>query len=104
MTQQEFDKTIEQLNNLADGIVARKRPDYTRENTDVLANFKESASMAGITPLQAWMVHMHKQFSALSRYVKNPTCNPSEPITDRFADLRNYLQLGYAIYEESNNV
>lgn len=100
MTQPEFDALIASLNDHADSIVARKRPDYTRENVDVLANFKETAEMAGITPLQCWMVHFYKQFSAIARAVKNPESTPSEPLKDRFADMWNYLQLGWALLRE----
>lgn len=101
MTQNIFDQHIEQLNDLADSIVSAKRPDYTRENPDILANFKETADFCGITPMQAWGVHFFKQFSAVMRMVKNPDGTPSESLDSRFADLRNYLQLGYAIYKEA---
>lgn len=100
MTTKEFDEIILNLNNRADAIVSAKRPDYTQESSDVLANFKEAALAAGISPLQVWLVHFHKQYSAVARYVKNPDCTPSEPLTDRFADLRNYLQLGYALLND----
>jgi hypothetical protein len=100
MTLEEFDKVAASLNDLADQIVVKKRPDYTQQDTDVLANFKRAAHDAGITPLQAWLVHFQKQYSAVARYVANPTCEPSESITSRFADLRNYLQLGFALYNE----
>jgi hypothetical protein len=100
MNKETFNKVVNQLNELGDQIVGAKRPDYTRESDDVLQNFKESAREAGITPMQAWLVHFHKQYSAIARFVKNPECTPSEPIPQRFADLRNYLQLGYGIYRE----
>lgn len=100
MNQNIFDSLANELNSHADLIIAAKRPDYTRENTDVLANFKETADFCGITPLQAWLVHFYKQFSAVARYVKTPTATPSESIDSRFADLRNYLQLGYALHKE----
>lgn len=97
MTAEDFNKLVKQLEAVADGIVAAKRPDYTQESDDVLQNFKDAAALAGITPLQAWMVHFQKQFSAIARYVKNPACKPSETIESRFADLRNYLHLGYGL-------
>jgi len=100
MTQTIFNTYINDLNSFADSIVAAKRPDYTRENTDVLSNFKETAAFCGITPLQAWLVHFYKQFSAVARFVKNPDATPSESLDSRFADMRNYLQLGYAILKE----
>lgn len=101
MTQTEYDIAVQELTVLADGIVKAKRPDYTRESPDVLSNFKVSGDMAGITPLQAWAVHYYKQMSAIFRFAKNPTCNPSEPIASRFADARNYIDLGYALYRDT---
>lgn len=104
MNSTEFNKVVKQLNDTADTIVSQKRPDYTRQSSDVLNNFKEAAEMAGITPLQAWMVHFQKQFSAISRFVANDDCQPSEPIESRFADLRNYLHLGYALFLEFQQI
>lgn len=101
MTQTEFDQTTDGLTRHADSIIDAKRCDYTEQNVDVLHNFKASAVAAGITPLQAWLVHWHKQSSAVSRFIKNPSIPPSEPMLSRFADLRNYLQLGYALMVES---
>ena len=101
MTQTEFDSLVAYLNDHANRIVAAKRPDYTQESDDVLQNFKDAAAQAGITPLQVWLVHFHKQYSAVARFAKNPSCSPSEPIINRFADLRNYLQLGFALYTET---
>lgn len=100
MTSQEFNKVVNQLDETANQIVSVKRPDYTRESADVLQNFKDAAEQAGILPLQAWLIHFYKQYSAIARFIKNPQCTPSETIDSRFADLRNYLQLGYALYKE----
>lgn len=97
-----FEDTIQILNDHADKIVAKKRPDYTQESVDVLANFKNAAQEAGITPMQAWLVHFHKQYSAVARYVKHPNADVSEPMIDRFADLRNYLQLGFALMRDES--
>lgn len=95
-----YDQITTQLNSLANDIAASKRPDYTQESVDVLSNFKESARNAGITPLQAWLVHFHKQFSAVARHIANPSSTPSESIESRFCDLKNYIELGYALFRE----
>lgn len=100
MTQIEFNQSTDELTRHADAIIDAKRCDYTEQNVDVLHNFKASAVAAGIAPLQAWLVHWHKQSSAVSRFIKNPSIPPSEPMLSRFADLRNYLQLGYALMVE----
>ena len=101
MTSVEYEHLAEELTRTAASIASAKRPDYTQESSDVLANFKDAARDAGIRPLQAWLVHFQKQYSAVARYVKNPQGSPSETILSRFADLRNYLELGYALYAES---
>lgn len=100
MTQQEFDETVGSMHQYAADIVRQKRPDYTQESSDVLANFLTAAHDAGITPLQAWLVHFQKQYSAVARFVKNPTAIPSEPMIGRFGDLRNYIDLGFALMTE----
>lgn len=100
MTQKEFDELVREMHLLADSIVNAKRPDYTQGNADVLHNFRQAAEGAGISPLQAWFVHFHKQFSAVAKAAKSPFTPRSEPIANRFADLRNYLDLGYALFAE----
>lgn len=101
MLQSEFDETIQILNDYANKIVEKKRPDYTQEHIDVLHNFKQAALAAGITPMQAWLVHFHKQYSAVAKWVKSPKKDVSEPMVDRFADLRNYIYLGFALMQET---
>lgn len=103
MNAQDFDLCVADLHAHADGIAKSKRPDYTQESEDVLANFKNAARDVGITPMQAWLVHFQKQYSAIARYIKNPSGTPSEPIKSRFADLRNYLDLGHCLVMEENN-
>jgi hypothetical protein len=100
MTATVFDEVTESLHRNAGSIAARKRPDYTQESADVLANFKDAARDAGITPMQAWLIHFQKQYSAIARHVKNPQGIPSESILSRFADLLNYIDLGHALYVE----
>lgn len=104
MKTKEYNRLVANMHARAESIMRRKRPDYTQANSDVLANFKNAAKDAGITPLQAWLVHFQKQYSAVARFVKDPTCNPSEPLIDRFADLRNYLDLGFALTLETEEV
>jgi hypothetical protein len=101
MTQNTFEQHTINLDSLADSIVQAKRPEYTRDSPDVLSNFKETAAFCGITPMQVWGVHFFKHFSAIMRMVKNPTGIPSESLDSRFADLRNYVRLGYAVGKET---
>jgi hypothetical protein len=94
---------IEHCNLISDS----KRPDYTQMSADILANFKDAARDAGITPMQAWLVHFQKQYSAVARFIKTQGKEgapaPSESITSRFADLYNYILLGHALYRESEH-
>jgi len=96
----EFDLSVGQLNRLCASIVDAKRPEYTEGNVDVLYNFKQVAAEAGVTPLQVWYTYFRKHIASLARFAANPTGSFSEPIPSRFADAKNYLDLGFAIYQE----
>lgn len=99
-----FEKHCNDLKEIADQIVAAKRPDYTQGNPDVLHNFKAAAERAGITPLQAWLVHFEKQYSAICKMVKDPNGRFSESAQSRFADLHNYLFLGWGLVNETTEL
>ncbi len=83
MTQTEFDKLVKQLNDYSFDIMVSKRPEYTNEDTDVLANFKSTAER-----LETYA------------HLKNANLKKSEPIHSRFADVINYCYLGYALFVE----
>lgn len=100
MTQEQFDIVVGMLNAEAGAVSDAKRPDYTIGNQDVLHNFKETARIAGITPLQAWLVHFYKHTSAVAKFVQRPYEPTSEPMHLRFVDLKNYIELGFALYKE----
>ena len=104
MNAEQFDKLRKELADLSESIAAAKSPDYTQGNVDVLANFKKAAEEAGITPLQSWLVHFHKHYSAILRAAKNTSATPSEPVICRFADLRNYLDLGLALFADTTDL
>lgn len=84
----------------ADRVLLSKGRDYTKGSQDRLANFKNSGSDAGITPLQAWLVFYNKHHSAICSYIKSGGQNESEPIFGRFVDALNYLRLGWALVKE----
>ena len=99
MNSKEFERRCEELNSLAESIAKDKRPAYSmNKGSDVTANFKRAASAVGITPLQAWGTHMEKQVSGIMTYIK--TGAESEPVETRFADVMNYLYLGFALLYE----
>jgi hypothetical protein len=102
MTQEQFNEAYDTLYNHAMSIREAKQPEYTLENKDILNNFKESARRAGVTPLQVWSIFFDKQLSSIQAHIKNPDLKPAEPLSSRFADLYNYLLLGYCLFQEKN--
>ena len=102
MTQEQFNEAYDTLYNHAMSIREAKQPEYTLESADILNNFKESAKRAGVTPLQVWSIFFDKQLSSIHAHIKNPDLKPAEPLSSRFADLYNYLLLGYCLFQEKN--
>lgn len=100
MTQEEFNWKIIYLMEAGDEIRLAKQPEYTLENVDVLNNFKQSAIRAGVSPMQVWSIFFDKQLSSIQAHIKNPNLVQAEPLDSRWADLYNYLLLGFALYKE----
>jgi hypothetical protein len=103
LTQKDYDSLSEKLIGLASSIENAKRPEYTNNSVDVLRNFKQCGVEAGVSAEQAWIVYAKKHWDAIRTNMMNPNQNLSEPIEGRFADLINYLKLGYALYIERQN-
>ena len=101
MRKQEYDQFIKDLTENRTGISSAKRKDYTRGDKDVLKNFKQVAEYTGLDPLEVWMVYASKHWDSICSYIKNGT--ESEPIRERYCDLLNYLELGYALIKEQQN-
>ena len=102
MNTEEFVKSCKELDSIASHIAEAKRPAYSQnEGTDITANFKRGAEAAGIEPLQAWLVHFEKQYSGIATYIR--TGQQSEPIESRFADVLNYLYLGFSLLKDSKS-
>lgn len=101
MNQQRFDELLKTFHQYCDDIVQAKRPAYTSQDADVLINFKNAARDAGTTPIQAWFVLFNKHISAISSFVKDPHCPQAEAMVGRFADAKNYIDLGYALFREA---
>lgn len=101
MTQKEFYNTVTNLYESASEIREAKQPEYTMESADILNNFKQSAIRAGVSPMQVWSIFFDKQLSSIQAHIKNPDLVQAEPLDSRWADLYNYLLLGFALYKES---
>ena len=100
MTQTEFDKLVKQLNDYSFDIMLSKRPEYTNEDTDVLANFKSTAERLETSEMKVWATFFEKQIQSIYAHLKNANLKKSEPIHSRFADVINYCYLGYALFVE----
>lgn len=96
----DYDQIASGLLRLAHDIEISKRPGYTAGSIDVLANFKNVAARAGVTPEQAWAVYFLKHVDAVVSIMTRPDLPVSEEPPGRFADAVNYLKLGYALLAE----
>lgn len=88
----------------SDGIENAKRPEYTIENADVLANFKRVGEAIGVTPHVTAAVYARKHEDAIARIARNPMASTAEPVIGRFADRLNYLALQLALLVEAGYV
>jgi len=103
MTQSEYDRIANELLAEAKAIEEAKRPGYTLGSEDVLANFKRVAERSNLTPGQVWNVYALKHMDSISSIMTKPGLPVSEAPLGRFADMINYIRLGYALYLETFN-
>ena len=103
MTEQRYTEVSTLLIETAKEIENAKRPGYTRGEADVLTNFKDVAQRVGVTPMQAWAVYFLKHVDAITSVAKNPDIPQAEAIEGRFADAVNYLKLGWALLNDTEN-
>ena len=99
MTSDEFLKLRDELEESARAALVEKGKEYTRSGDDKLSNFKKRAEEAGVTVRQAWSLYAGKHWDSIMNWAKGGDFG-SEPAIQRFGDLRNYLELGFAIYVE----
>ena len=81
-------------------IMKSKGPEYTQEDKDILANFKNTASRLNTTPLKVWGAYFDKQLSSIYAHLNNANLKRAETIESRFADIINYCHLGLALFKE----
>ena len=81
-------------------IMESKQKEYTNNNKDILYNFKTTAEMLKLKPIQVWAVFLHKHIQSIMTHTHNKKIDLSEPIEGRFADAINYLILGLAIIKD----
>lgn len=83
------------IDKIVEGEVAKIRATKGREyatDEDTLADFKEVARNAGITPLQCWLTYVEKHQRAIATFVREGDVK-SEAIEDRVLDVIVYHHL-----------
>ena len=100
MTQKEFKLLSKALDLIAKDTMKSKGPEYTQENKDILANFKNTADRINTVPLKVWGAFFDKQISSIYAHLNNANLKKAETIESRFADIINYCHLGLALFKE----
>ena len=100
MTSIEFNNLANKLDTLAKDIMNKKGPEYTQQDLDVLANFKNTADRLNTTPLKIWGGYVDKQITSVYAHLNNANLKKAESIESRFADIINYCHLGLALFKE----
>ena len=96
MTQKEFNTLSKALDYMAKDVMKSKGPEYTQQDKDVLANFKNTAERLNTTPLKVWGAYFDKQLSSIFAHLNDANLMKAESIESRFADIINYCHLGLA--------
>jgi len=102
MTSIEFNKLANKLDTLAKDIMNKKGPEYTQQDLDILANFKNTSDRLNTTPLKIWGGYFDKQITSIYAHLNNANLKKAESIESRFADIINYCHLGLALFKERN--
>ena len=103
MTQKEFKGLSKALGLMSKEIMKDKGPEYTQQDRDVLANFKNTAERLNTVPLKVWGAFFDKQISSVYAHLNNANLKKAETIESRFADIINYCHLGLALFKERNS-
>ena len=100
MTSIEFNKLANELDKLAKDIMNKKGPEYTQQDLDILANFKNTGDRLNTSPLKIWGAFFDKQITSVYAHLNNANLKKAESIESRFADIINYCHLGFALFKE----
>lgn len=98
-----FEALCKEQYSIEKRLMETKGAEYTLENQDVLANFKQNGAELGVDPLLVWGIYMNKHISSIKHYLKNRSVKSTESIDSRFTDARNYLLLGLALIKEGES-
>ena len=108
MNNKEFRRCRNKLDALCGIILDMKGPAYAQEaiSNDRLGNFKRAAKKYNISPLVVVGIFLDKHMDSIGAWIREAnTETPAasvggEPIIQRIADARNYLDLLYAMFME----
>ena len=100
MSQKEFKQLSKALDFMCKDIMKAKGPEYTQEDKDMLANFKNTAERLNTTEMKVWGAYFDKQVSSIYSHLNNANLKEAESIESRFADIINYCHLGLALFKE----
>lgn len=98
MTEQEFERVDHELLEKSNAILLNRKKAYAQDN-DRLANFKETASMVGLTPEKVCEVYLYKALTAMMKILHGRPA-VGETALERFVDTLNYVRLAYALHRE----
>jgi hypothetical protein len=88
----EHSEMLDITNDIGDRIIEllqTKGAEYGSDD-DILADFKESAADAGVTPLQSWLIQVQKHERAIESYVRRAETVSNESIQSRVVDVMVY--------------
>lgn len=104
MTYEERNKLVTEIQKKANDVLLKKGADYAGKS-DPNANFKEIASLTGMTKYQTWSIYFMKQVLGIVKAIKENPNKPitnGEPLSERIIDVINYASILYTLLEESD--
>ncbi len=102
MRPDQFDHIVRKLDSTCHAIIKSKRPEYTDGKPDVLENFKRAAERTNTSPLQVAFIFLDKHIASIGQHCAGKSAS-SEPILNRLADARNYIDIIWALTNEMRN-
>lgn len=97
-----------ELNDVCEKLLTGKGEAYAHSKLDneTGQRFKKAAAELGITPIQVVMVYASKHWASIQKWCQDGCKDDvvgDEPINGRIADLRNYLDFIYYLWNEGRH-
>ena len=97
MNKERFQNLIKQQADILYALTASKGEEYSRSDTDQLANFRRQGAELGVEPESIIGVYLNKHLDSIKTYIRMKTAKSvpqmSEPIEGRIDDAILYLLL-----------